>query len=178
MAVQEETQVHWEEQSAAHLNGASKIIGSLVFQRVARIEGQVQGDIVATDRLEIGESAMVVARIQARSVVISGKVEGDINASEHIEIRPSATVTGNLVAPTLVIYEGAVLSMQNSTSPEEHKRGELPERKQTRSLSERQRVIFITGQQRLELLKRGYDEVCIDRLLSTGWQIGEGMSRK
>ena len=90
MAVQEETQIHCEEQRSAHLNGASKIIGTLVFQTVARIEEQVQGDIVATDRLVIGESAMVVARIQARSVVISGKVEGDINASEHIEIRPSA----------------------------------------------------------------------------------------
>ena len=82
--------------------------GKLSFEGPARIDGQVDGEITAKDRLMIGESAVVTAQIKAASIIVAGKVSGDITASQRIEIRPSAKVVGNLTAPILVVHEGAV----------------------------------------------------------------------
>ncbi len=92
----------------AYLDKGSKVSGKLSFDGPARIDGQVDGEIVSKDNLVIGDSAVVTAQIKAASVTVAGKVSGDITAAQRIEIRPAARVIGNLAAPMLVIHEGAL----------------------------------------------------------------------
>jgi cytoskeletal protein CcmA (bactofilin family) len=102
----------------AYLDSGSKISGKLSFEGPTRIDGQVDGEIVAKDILIIGESAVVTAQIKAASITIAGKVSGDITAAQRIEIRPSAKVLGNLTAPTLVVHEGALFEGHCSMQPD------------------------------------------------------------
>lgn len=102
----------------AYLDRGSKISGKLMFDGPARIDGEVDGEIVAKDGLNIGETAVVTAQIKAASIVVAGKVSGDITGSQKIEIRPSAKVVGNLAAPLLVIQEGALFEGHCSMQPE------------------------------------------------------------
>jgi len=104
--------------SRAYLDSGSKISGKLSFEGPTRIDGQVDGEIVAKESLTIGESAVVTAQIKAASIVVAGKVSGDIIAVQRIEIRPSAKVLGNLTAPVLVVHEGAVFEGHCSMQPE------------------------------------------------------------
>jgi cytoskeletal protein CcmA (bactofilin family) len=104
--------------SGAYLDSGSKISGKLFFEGATKIDGQVDGEIMAKDSLTIGESAVVTAQIKASAIVVAGKVSGDISATSRIEIRPSAKVIGNLNAPTLVVHEGAVFEGHCSMSPE------------------------------------------------------------
>ena len=108
----------------AYVNSASKIIGNLFFQNVARIDGRVEGDIVAADRLIVGDTAEIAARIEAPSVVVSGKVNGEIKASKRIEIRAPARVVGTLTSPILVVEPGAVVdghcAMPPAASTKDH----------------------------------------------------------
>lgn len=92
---------------SAYLDRGAKISGKLHFEGPARIDGQVDGEVVGKD-ITIGESAVVTAQITAESVVVCGKVKGEITASQRIEIRPTAKVSGNISAPKLVVQEGAV----------------------------------------------------------------------
>lgn len=92
----------------AYLDRGTKISGKLFFEGPTRIDGQVDGEIGASDALTIGDSAVVTAHIKAASVSIAGKVSGDIVASKRIEIRPTARVLGNLTSPVLVVHEGAL----------------------------------------------------------------------
>ena len=102
----------------AYLDRGSKISGKLTFDGPARIDGEVDGEIIAKDSINIGETAVVTAQIKAASIVVAGKVSGDITGSQKIEIRPSAKVVGNLAAPLLVIHEGALFEGHCTMQPE------------------------------------------------------------
>src|SRR5215469_10407361 len=105
-------------ESGAYLDRGSKISGKLSFDGTAKIDGEVDGEIVAKEALTIGDSAVITAQIRAASVTIAGKVSGDITASQRIEIRPSAKVNGNITAPVLVVLEGALFEGHCSMQPE------------------------------------------------------------
>ncbi len=94
-------------EARAYLDRGSRISGKLSFDGAARIDGQVDGEIIAKESLVIGETAVIAAQINAASVTVAGKVSGDITATQRLEIRPSARVVGNLASPILVIHEGA-----------------------------------------------------------------------
>jgi cytoskeletal protein CcmA (bactofilin family) len=105
-------------EARAYLDQGSKVTGKLSFESPARIDGQVDGEIIAKDGVIIGESAVVTAQIKAASIIVAGKVSGDLTASQRIEIRPSAKVLGNLTAPVLVVHEGAVFEGHCAMQPE------------------------------------------------------------
>jgi cytoskeletal protein CcmA (bactofilin family) len=102
----------------AHLDRGTRVSGKLSFDGPARIDGEVDGEIISKDSLHIGETAVVTAQIKAAAIVVGGKVSGDITGSQKIEIRPSAKVTGNLAAPLLSIHEGAQFEGHCSMQPE------------------------------------------------------------
>jgi len=90
------------------LNKTSIVVGNLSFEGTVRIEGKVDGDIMASAEVSIGQGAQVTARIQAPVVSIHGKLSGDIIA-RRIELGPTARVVGNLTCANLTIDSGAVL---------------------------------------------------------------------
>jgi cytoskeletal protein CcmA (bactofilin family) len=98
--------------TSAFLGKGSRITGKLVFEGSVRIEGQVEGEIVAQDTLTIGESAVVSAQINGTSVVVTGKVTGDITARKRLEIRAPGKVFGNISTPALIIHEGVLFEGQ------------------------------------------------------------------
>ena len=98
--------------SSAFLGKGTRIVGKLAFEGPARIEGTVEGEIVAQDTLTIGESAVVNAQITGSTVVIHGRVTGDVTARKRLEIRAPGRVMGNITSPSLVIHEGVVFEGQ------------------------------------------------------------------
>ena len=102
----------------AHLDRGTRVSGKLSFDGPARIDGEVDGEIISKDSLHIGETAVVTAQIRAAAIIVGGKVSGDITGSQKIEIRPSAKVAGNLAAPLLSIHEGAQFEGHCSMQPE------------------------------------------------------------
>ena len=100
-------EVHAPIEAGSYLGQGSKVRGKLNFEGPARIDGQIDGEIIAKDSIMIGESAVVSGPIKAASVIVAGKVSGDIIASQRIELRFSAKVLGNLISPVLVVDKGA-----------------------------------------------------------------------
>jgi cytoskeletal protein CcmA (bactofilin family) len=92
----------------AYLGRGTRINGKIAFDGPARIEGQIEGEIVASESLLIGEAAVLNAQVSGVTIVIHGKVTGDINASKKLEIRAPGRVFGNVTTPSLVIEEGVV----------------------------------------------------------------------
>ena len=92
----------------AFLGKGCKIVGTLAFSGPVEIEGVVEGEIIAQDRLVIGEGAIVKGKITGGEVVIKGEVQGDIHATKRLSLRRPARVTGNLNCPVLSIDEGVM----------------------------------------------------------------------
>src|ERR1700730_8554218 len=95
-----------EGQEVSRLGEGATINGTVSFAGSARIDGQVEGEIIATGTLVIGETAIITARIKTASLIVAGKVCADITASERIVIERTAKVQGKLYSPVLAIHEG------------------------------------------------------------------------
>jgi len=95
-----------DESVQAHLGKGSRVEGKLTFEASVKIDGQVEGEIIAQDTVIVGENAVVTAQITAGTVVIRGKVTGDIVARKRVELRAPGKVVGNIHTPTIVIHEG------------------------------------------------------------------------
>jgi cytoskeletal protein CcmA (bactofilin family) len=101
-------EAHAPIEAGAYLDQGSRVSGKLNFEGSVRIDGQIDGEIIAKDSIMIGESAVVTGPIKAASVIVAGKVSGDITASQRIELRSSAKVLGNLTSQAMIVHEGAV----------------------------------------------------------------------
>jgi len=101
-----------------YLDKGTKIMGKLFFEGPVTIDGQVDGEISASDILVVGESAVITGQIKAGSVVIAGRINADSIAAKRVEIRPTAKVFGNLTTPVLVIDDGALFEGHCTMSSE------------------------------------------------------------
>lgn len=80
--------------------------GCLVYRGAARVEGSLDGRIVAQGRLEIGPQGHVRAEIEVDELIVAGRLEGEVVARERVELLPTARVTANLRTPRLALAEG------------------------------------------------------------------------
>lgn len=94
--------------SEAYIGKGSKIVGNLQFSGPTELDGQVDGEVAAQDRLTVGESAQINAKLSGAEVIVRGIVNGDIFASKRIVLKKPARVVGSLTAPVLSIEEGVI----------------------------------------------------------------------
>ena len=89
------------------------IEGNLKFADGLRIDGEVKGNISATEGsasiLVISESALVSGSIHADHVIINGRVVGPVHASELLELQPKAKIEGDVSYKALEMHQGAVI---------------------------------------------------------------------
>jgi cytoskeletal protein CcmA (bactofilin family) len=71
------------------------------------IEGRVEGEIHGANRVIIGETGDVAARVEAQIVTVRGTVRGDCEGSSKVEITSTGKVFGNIASRAIVVAEGA-----------------------------------------------------------------------
>ena len=89
------------------------ITGELRFTEGLRIDGEVQGDVIAGEGhsiLVISEKARVVGRVQAAHVIINGRVEGPVQSDELLELQPKACIIGDVRYQALEMHQGATIN--------------------------------------------------------------------
>ena len=100
--------------SSAFLGQGSKVVGTLNFSGPVELDGFVAGELNAQDKLVVGESAVVNARINGSEVLVKGTVNGDISASKRLVLQRPAKITGHISSAVLSIEEGVVFEGQCS----------------------------------------------------------------
>lgn len=94
----------------------TRIDGNLTFHDGLRIDGDVVGDIRASDEqpsiLVVSESATVTGQIHADHVIINGTVRGPVRALELLELQPKARIEGDVSYRALEMHQGATISGQ------------------------------------------------------------------
>ncbi len=86
----------------------TEIVGTLRVAQSIRIEGRVEGEIIAKGDVHVGENGRIAATITAKRVFVSGQVLGEINVTNGLEILKTGRVTGKVNGDSLVIEPGAV----------------------------------------------------------------------
>ncbi len=113
------------QQGAAHLSRGVSIKGSVKFLNELLLEGEVEGTIVSTGTLTIGEQARVRGEIRTKSVNVRGTVEGNIFVTDRCELQANCTVRGDIEAPRLVVSENATSLAAQRSEPGSHSRPDV-----------------------------------------------------
>src|SRR5215216_1921953 len=82
---------------------ATQFNGDLKTEGALRIDGVVEGSVVATGNVIVGKNGRVMARITGQNVLVAGVVQGDIVAAGRLEIISSGRVIGDINARVLLI---------------------------------------------------------------------------
>ena len=94
----------------------TRIEGNVLFHDGLRIDGEVVGDIRASNEkpslLVISEVAVVTGQIHADHVIINGHVKGPVLAFELLELQPKARIEGDVSYRALEMHQGATISGQ------------------------------------------------------------------
>jgi cytoskeletal protein CcmA (bactofilin family) len=89
------------------------IQGELRFTEGLRIDGEVQGDVLASGDghsiLVISEKARVMGKVKAAHVIINGHVTGPVLSDELLELQPLACIVGNVRYEVLEMHQGATI---------------------------------------------------------------------
>lgn len=94
----------------------TRIEGNVLFHDGLRVDGDVVGDIKASDEqasiLVVSESASVTGQIHADHVIINGSVKGPVFAYELLELQPKARIEGDVSYKALEMHQGATIAGQ------------------------------------------------------------------
>ena len=89
------------------------IIGELRFTDGLRIDGEVQGDVVAfgdgNNILVISEKARVKGKVRGGHVIIIGFVHGPVHSTDLLELQPKAAIVGDVRYERLEMHQGATI---------------------------------------------------------------------
>ncbi len=95
------------------IGAGTSIDGDLSFSGGMRIDGQVNGNVVAAQgkpsTLVLSEHARVNGEVNVTHLVINGAINGPVFASEYMELQSKAKVNGDVHYTTLEIQLGAIV---------------------------------------------------------------------
>jgi cytoskeletal protein CcmA (bactofilin family) len=94
----------------------SQITGNISFTDGLRVDGQILGNILASEEvssiLVISEIATVTGEVTADHIIINGSVKGPIHARKMLELQPKARIEGDVRYAALEMHQGALITGQ------------------------------------------------------------------
>lgn len=92
------------------LGAGVNIRGDVTFEGSMRLEGKIEGKVVAEGRFTVARGAQLVGDLAASDAIIEGVVRGNVTAADRIAISASGQVMGDIRAPRLIVQDGAKLA--------------------------------------------------------------------
>ena len=94
-----------------------EIKGTIRSQKDLFFDGKLEGNILSSAGLTVGQNGEVKGEIKAKSVSVLGRVTGNISVQERCELKANAHLIGDLHAPRLIIEEGATFVGKSEVNP-------------------------------------------------------------
>ena len=85
-----------------------RIVGTVELVGSMQIDGEIEGALVSTGEIIVGEAGVINANIATNKIKVFGQIYGDIIAQERIEFCAGACVKGNIKSPKIVMQDGVV----------------------------------------------------------------------
>lgn len=85
------------------------IRGELEFKESFRLDGRVEGKVLSSSELLIGEQGVVDGEISVARCLVGGEVRGTIRASQQVVLHTTARVWADIHTKALVMEDGAFL---------------------------------------------------------------------
>ena len=97
-------------ESTCVVTAGTKLFGNFNCDTDLRLDGAIEGEVVVSKRLVVGEDGYVKGNIRADHMVVHGLVEGDLEISGDVFLGPNAKIYGNISSSRMMMEEGACFS--------------------------------------------------------------------
>lgn len=94
------------------IGAGTLFVGEIHVKGTLRIDGRVEGKMICSGDIVVGESGVIEAEVRARSIKLAGILKGNTYASGILEIVSTGKLYGDLEVGKLVINDGAVFQGQ------------------------------------------------------------------
>ena len=95
-----------EAQVMSLLSQGTKFNGNIESSAAMRIDGEVDGDIISTDKLVLGINAIITGSVEAAEVVIGGMIHGSVRARKTLLLQSTGKIEGDIRAREIQIEKG------------------------------------------------------------------------
>jgi len=86
------------------------ILGDVDSNGTVKVEGTVDGHVLARNQVLVAKGGVVRGDIDARESIVGGAVYGAIRATERVEVQPGASVHGDVTTKKIAVAEGAMIN--------------------------------------------------------------------
>lgn len=83
-----------------------KVVGELSTEGVVKVDGLVEGNIIATKQVLVSKEGSVKGDVQSSEIIVGGRIEGSVRATGRVEVQSSATVVGDILTKRILVHEG------------------------------------------------------------------------
>jgi cytoskeletal protein CcmA (bactofilin family) len=87
-----------------------KVVGELSTEGVVKVDGLVEGNIIATKQVLVSKEGSVKGDVRSSEVIVGGRIEGSVQATGRVEVQSSATVVGDILTKRILVHEGGELN--------------------------------------------------------------------
>ena len=92
------------------ISSQSQMVGDFIFSTDVKIDGYVEGNIVTTKSVVIGENGHLKGNLKCNSLRVYGCFEGASEAAESTCLYATAVYTGRLDTLSVVVSSGSVVN--------------------------------------------------------------------
>lgn len=96
----------------------TRLVGTLHCKTLLRIDGIIEGDVIAENKLVVSETGLIKGNVTASCLTLGGELTGNAEIDGKTEILSTGKLFGDVVTKVLIMDESAVLdgkcSMPNS----------------------------------------------------------------
>jgi len=92
---------------ASVIGQGTVVRGNVRGEGSIEIYGRVDGNVIVTGDVTLGENASVRGDVSGVRVSVGGAVTGDLTGTEAVIVEGAAQITGDITAPRIGIEEGA-----------------------------------------------------------------------
>lgn len=101
----------------------TRIEGNVHFSGGLRIDGEVQGDVVAEPGaagvLVVSEHGRIAGQVRCANMIVNGYIAGPVHCEELLELQPNARIVGDVHYKLLEMHGGAVVTGKLTHQQEE-----------------------------------------------------------
>ena len=86
----------------------TKITGKITGSGNIRIDGHLDGDVVTTGDIVVGESGVVQGEIRAGNLTVAGIATGNVTCDGNLSIQSSGQLIGDVRVRSLIVSDGGI----------------------------------------------------------------------
>jgi len=95
---------------ANRITEGTTVIGDINAQADLRVDGRINGNILCSAKVIVGNASQIAGNIKCADLTIEGKLKGNIEVSGVLFFRSSAQFEGDVKYKKLIVEEGAQIS--------------------------------------------------------------------